>query len=77
MKKIELCIEELRVDSFGTGAQSGERGTVRAHDLIDDYEPFPTGDGNPYSVCQTEAESFAENTKSQAQRHQIRQETAN
>ncbi len=77
MNKIKLCIEELRVDSFGAGEQSGERGTIRAHDLIDDYEPSPTGDGNPYSVCQTEAESFAENQKAQAQRHQIQQETSN
>ena len=80
MKKIKLCIEGLRVDSFGTGTQSGERGTIRAHDWIDDatatYEPSPTGDGNLYSTCQTEAESFAENQKAQAQRHQMQMETA-
>jgi len=77
MKKIKLCIEELRVDSFGAGVQSGERGTIRAHDLIDDYEPFPTGDESTCSISQTEGESYASNTKSQAQRHQMQMETDN
>ena len=76
MKKLRLCIEELRVDSFGTPAPSGERGTIRAYDSIVTYEPLLTGDENacPY---QFEAEAPADDAKAQAQRHQIRQETDN
>jgi hypothetical protein len=81
MKKIKLCIEELRVDGFGTGVQSGERGTIRAHDSMDDsiepYEPFPTGDGSSCSISQIEAETYASNAKAQAQRHQMQMETDN
>jgi hypothetical protein len=80
MKKLKLCIEELRVDSFGTPPQSGERGTIRAYDTIGDsivtYEPLSTEDENacPY---QFEAETSAYDAKAQAQRHQMRQETDN
>lgn len=76
MEKLKLCIEELRVDSFGTPEQSGERGTIRAYDSIVTYEPLPTEDVNtcPY---QFEAEASADEGLYETQRHQMRQETDN
>lgn len=35
MKKLKLDVEHLSVDSFGTGAGGGERGTVEGHDFTE------------------------------------------
>lgn len=42
MKKLRMALDDLRVDSFETGAAAARLGTVHAHATTRDTNPVPT-----------------------------------